>query len=208
MKTINAIAIISYTVILICNPGCALEKAQSTLPHGYVPRGANDVYIAPNGIGVPLGRILLVRNISEYYAVKFTKAWTGENTQDRYAAYEVHYMGDGAGNYSNEISKFIKGEASFLRPRGIFRIQFQLGNPIIRCGSLKLLWAYKTTVHFYISGKNEYNKNIELAPTPWATISEIKVFDPRIKWYKYDEKRIDVNIPIDKLWEDTGKKEK
>jgi hypothetical protein len=42
---------------------------------------------------------------------------------------------------------------------------------------------------------------IELAPTPWTDIKELNIKDPRIKWYKYDEKRERVFIPIDKLWE-------
>jgi len=41
----------------------------------------------------------------------------------------------------------------------------------------------------------------ELAPTPWTDIKDVNIKDPRIKWYKYDEKRERFFIPIDKLWE-------
>ena len=39
---------------------------------------AEQVYIAPNGVMMPLGRIVLIRRASEYCAVKFTEVWKGK----------------------------------------------------------------------------------------------------------------------------------
>jgi hypothetical protein len=33
----------------------------------------------------------------------------------------------------------------------------------------------------------------------------VNVFDPRVKWYRYDEKRERIFIHIDRLWENKGK---
>ena len=40
------------------------------------------------------------------------------------------------------------------------------------------------------------------APTKWTDISQVIAFDPRLRWYRYDENREDTYIPIDQLWED------
>ena len=40
---------------------------------------------------------------------------------------------------------------------------------------------------------------IELSPTKWEGIQEVNVHDPRLKWYRYDENRESVDIPLDNL---------
>jgi hypothetical protein len=66
---------------------------------------------------------------------------------------------------------------------------------------LKLQWAGRGSVFFYAEGQEQGDHGIELAPTIWTDISEVDVFDPRIKWYRYDEQRKRMNISIDQLWE-------
>ena len=58
------------------------------------PPGTNEVHIAPNGISVPLGRILLVRKGMEYGALIITEAWIENREEDKYARYESYYQGD------------------------------------------------------------------------------------------------------------------
>lgn len=174
-----------------------------------VPR-ANEGHVGQTYIVMPLDNILLVRKGYEYCAIKFTKFWT-ENTSeistlfvaagsDEYALYESHYQGDGSGDFSKKNVQFKKEKLSFPKPRGIGRLAFSFGNNEIICGSFKLFWAGKGAVRFYGKGKEEGDYGIELAPTKWTDISQVNVFDPRLKWYRYDEKRERVNIPIDKLW--------
>jgi hypothetical protein len=62
-------------------------------------------------------------------------------------------------------------------------------------------------IYFFSLSQKDGDYGIELAPTKWTDISQVNVFDPRLKWYRYDEKRKDTFIPIDQLWEN-GKEEK
>ena len=170
---------------------------------GDVP-SPDDVVAAPTGIGIPLGRFLIVRIGSECCAVKFVRAWNGNNKEDNYATYQLHRQGDGTGDFSKQHSEYREGELSF-KFRGIFRLQFQVGDPALRCGSTKILWFGGGAVSFFETGKAQGDYGIELAPTPWTDISQVDIRDSRLKWYRYDENRKTVYIPIDKLWEDTSK---
>ncbi len=167
--------------------------------------GADEVLIGPNAIIMPIGRILLVNKELNYGAVKFIKFWTGKTEQDLYATYESYYQADATGNFSNKNVKFIKGELYDPKPS-----RFIFGHPWaprakkeIKCGPFRLWWTGKGTVYFYGRYQTQGDYGIELAPTPWTDISQVNVFDPRIKWYRYDETRKDVYIPIDKLWRKT-----
>jgi hypothetical protein len=40
-----------------------------------------------------------------------------------------------------------------------------------------------------------------MAPTPWTEIGEVKLSDPRIRWFAYDDKESWKVIPIEKLWD-------
>lgn len=174
--------------------------------------GPNEVHIGNTAIVMPLEKILLVRKGAEYCAIKFTKFWT-ENTSevstlfvaagsDEYAMYELYYQGDKTGDFSKKNVLFKKGKLSHTKPRGIGRLAFSFGNDEIKCGSIKLQWSGEGSVHFYRVGQRMGDYGIELAPTKWTDISQVNVFDPRLKWYRYDENRKRVNIPIDKLWID------
>jgi hypothetical protein len=178
---------------------------------GYVKPAPNEVSIRPGGIGVPLNLILLVRQNAKYCAIKFTRYWTEKDGKEKYATYEVYDQQDGTGSFMNKNVKFIKGQASFLPPRGFFYpLIWQPGKPEITCGRLKLVWSpWCNVCHvgFFNRGEPAGDYGIELAPTPWTDIREVNVFEPLIKWYKYDENRKEgINIPIDKLFQ--GKEER
>jgi hypothetical protein len=168
----------------------------------FAPPGPNDVHIGPNVIAIPLGKILLVRKDGDYCAVKFTEFWTGKTKEDVYARYESYYQDDKTGDFSNKNAQFKKDRLSFPKPRGIGRLAFSFGKKNIRCGPIKLFWSGKGTVYFHSDGQAQSDYGIELSPTIWSDISEVNIFDPRIKWYKYDEERQRVNIPIEHLWKD------
>jgi hypothetical protein len=164
-----------------------------------------DVEIASNAVRVPTGAILLVRKDAEYCAIKFTKFWTGKTEEDQYASYESCYQGDKTGSFSNKNVKFKKGELSRPRLRGIGRLSFSFGKTDIQCGPIKLEWSGKGWIYFFNSNQDQGDHGIELAPTKWTEISEINVFDPRLKWYRYDSTRQDIRISVDRLWDDQTK---
>ncbi len=181
-----------------------MAMATSNQGAGIGPLGPSDVQIAPNCIIMPVGRILLVRKDSDYCAIKFTEFWTGKTKEDLYAKYESYYQGDKTGDFSNKNIKFKKEDLSWPKAKtSIFGHPWAPGTKDeIRCGPIKLWWTGKGTVYFYKRYQPESDYGIELAPTKWTDISQVNVFDSRLKWYRYDEKRKDVIIPVDQLWEE------
>lgn len=171
------------------------------------PAGPSEVHIAPNGVFMPLGRILLVRKDADYCVVKFNKFWTGKTEDDIYAIYESYYQDDKTGDFSNDNVKYRKDK--LISPKGIwipFWHTIAFGSKKeIECGPIRLWWTGKGSVYFFKRYQPEGDYGIELAPTKWTDISQVNVFDPIVKWYKYDEQRERVNIPIDQLWEDKEK---
>lgn len=212
-----------FIIILCCliaNVLIGAQEVMAILPIYYGesgPPGPNEVHIGAMGIVMPIEKILLVRKGSEYCAIKFTKLWS-ENTSeistlfvaagsDEYALYESYYQGDGTGDFSKKKNIQLKKEKlSFLKPRGIGRLAFSFGNREIKCGTIKLR-SISNAVSFYAASQKPGDYGIELAPTKWTDISEINVFDPRLRWYRYDENRQRVNIPVEKLWGDKESKE-
>lgn len=170
------------------------------------------VQIAPNCVRMPLGRILLVRKGSQYCAVKLTETWTGETKGDIFTNYESYYQGDGTGDFSNKNKnvEYAKGQLAERNSIMFGRIiLYHTGpeNKEIDCGRMKL-FSLQNVIYFYHVGRPKKKDFLidELAPTKWSDISQVNVFDPRLKWYRYDEKRKDMFIPIDQLWEDEEEK--
>jgi hypothetical protein len=166
------------------------EEKSRTYP--WIP-GPDEVLIYRTGVSMPLGRILLIRKGSEYCALKFTKSWLGETDNDHYTAYEFHYQADGGGDFSKNNVESGAGELFFPRVRGWMGIPVISGaKQTIRCGGIKLTWLFIATVRFL---------NNELAPTPWTSITEVNVHDPKIQWYRQDRSRKDRTVHIDRLWD-------
>jgi hypothetical protein len=57
-----------------------------------------------------------------------------------------------------------------------------------------------STVYFWSKPK-KVDLKVRMAPAPWREIEEVKLSDPRIKWFSYDERREWQVIPIDKIWD-------
>jgi hypothetical protein len=167
---------------------------------------ANEVQLAPNAVGMPVGRVLLIRKDSDYCAVRFTHNWTGKTEYDQHAEYESYYQGDKTGEFGKSNVKHRKEEIYYTKPSfSIFGHPVRIGAKLnIRCGPIELWWSagpLLTFVAFNRSDQKQGDYGIELAPTKWSDISEVNVFDSRLKWYRYDENRKRVNIPIDRLWD-------
>lgn len=166
-------------------------SGQSTV----IPQGSEDVVIGDDFVQIPLGRILLIHKGSGYCAVKFTAAWTGKTEEDRYATYESYYQGDGTGDFLNKNVQFKKGDLILRRTVGLGHPRFPVGctKTRVRCGPTELVgYALR---YVYFPAETDY------APTEWTDISQVNVFDPRLKWYKNDYRRKVIRIPVDQLWE-------
>ena len=169
------------------------------------PPKPDEVLIAGTGLNMVLGRYILVRRGVEYCAVKFTDAWYGETDEDRYANYESHYQADGTGDITKENVKVTKEQLVRRRYWGIGKLSFPVGrqNLDVKCGPIRMAWLGKGSLHFFAEGESDVAQGIELAPTKWKELSEVNVFDPRLKWYKHDQKKRTLTyIHIDQLWED------
>jgi hypothetical protein len=162
-----------------------------------------NVIVSPNAIIMPFGKILLIRKDSDYGAVKFIKFWTGKAEDDVYATYESYYQDDKTEDFTNKNVKFTKEELHSPKPSfSLFGHPFAFSiKEEIRCGPFRLWWSGRGTVYFFSRGQREGNYGLELAPTKWTDISQVNVSDPRLNWYRYDEKRRDIKIPVDQLWE-------
>lgn len=207
MIIINRLIIIFFIPLLILG---ALEMVNADEEKRLK---AEDVKISANAIGMPPGRILLIRKDNEYCAVKFLRNLTGKTDYEQHAEYESYYQGDKTGNLNSKKVNYRKEEVYYKK--SIFSI---FGHPVsigekldIRCGPIELWWSAGLQFIFVYFNRHDEKQGdyygIELAPTPWTDISQVNVFDKRIKWYRYDDNRKDEYIPIDKLWEDTRQRE-
>jgi hypothetical protein len=156
----------------------------------------HEVVISSNAIGMPIGKMILIRKNSRYCAVKFTEAKKGKGKNEWYVKYESHFQGDGTGNFNSKSVKSIKNELADLQPLSIIgRLAVARGNTHIDCIDIMLDWSGTDKISWVY-----FNNGIEMAPSKWADILEVNVSDQRLKWYRYDERRKDILIPIDKLW--------
>ena len=169
----------------------------------WMPANPDDVSVGIDGISMPLGRMLLARKGSEYCVVKFTNTWLGETEQDHYSSYEFFYQGDGSGDFTRSNVLSGAAELYFPRVRPILYIMggYQKGrNSTFKCGSIEIDWLFIAYVRF--------PRKCELAPTSWTSIKEVNVNDPRVRWYKKNDVRKIITLPIDQLWKSTGKSNK
>jgi hypothetical protein len=166
------------------------------------------VGIAPNCVSMPLGRILLAHKGSEYCAVKLTETWTGETKADIFYNYESYYLGDGSGNPSN--AHVMKGQLA-RRSSIMFGkiILYHTGpeNYEVKCGPMKLYFLWGSIYFYDVRRPGRKCFLIDgLAPTKWTDISQVNVFDPRLKWFR-NGMQSSTKLALDQLWEDGQDKE-
>ncbi len=158
--------------------------------------GPDEVLIGPDGVATPLGRFLLLRKGTEYCALKFTNTWLGNADYEHYTSYEFYYQGNGSGDLSRNNVKSGRGELFFPGTTVWFGIPMikEGAKDTIEFGAIKTRWIFTTHVYF---------SKVELAPTPWTSITEVNVFDPRIRWYGKDFWREGTTVQIDRLWDES-----
>ncbi len=170
-----------------------------------------DVIIGPSGIAMPLQRILLIQANSCYCAIKFIKAYTeqvqGEYSGEYFATYESWWQDDGTGDFSKSNVLFKRDDLWWRLPIGIGRLWLIMRyRKDIKCGPVTLEWWRQTVILWTPKKINEKVKTIHFAPTPWVSISEVNVRDPRIIWYYQKPDLPEIRIPIDQLWKHGDKK--
>lgn len=179
---------------IVANPAFTDEKhntwvltPEERVDHPWIVR-ENEVAIGAAAVSMPLGKILLVRRDSEYCALKFIETWLGETRDDHYSSYEFLYQKDGTEDFKNNSA--ISGIGDLHYPTvGLFLgFQYLKGSKTtIICGEMKLKWGYIALVDI---------ENFELAPTPWSSIKDVNVHDPRIQWYRKGKNRKTRIVPI------------
>jgi hypothetical protein len=160
----------------------------------WFPHGPDEVLIGRTGVSMPLGRILLARKGGEYCALIFTNTWLGERKNDHYTSYEFYYQSDGSGELTKSNVMSGTGELFFPQIDSFLHFYgYQKGlKDTITCGEMKFEWLFIAWIRFL---------KTEFAPTPWTSIEDVNINDPRIKWYKKDSKRDRMSVSIDRLWD-------
>jgi hypothetical protein len=165
----------------------------------------DEVMIHAHYVQVPQGRILLVRKDSECCAVKFTRFWRGKTEEDYLGSYERYYQSDGSADFTKPNVVFQTDDVSYPRFQGIDPFIFQIGKKYLRCGSIQLIWLGNGKVTFITPDQHiPRDVGVEIAPTPWISITEANTHDSRIKWYRLAPDRKRAIISIDHLWNQTA----
>ena len=158
--------------------------------------------------GAPIGRFLLIRYGPHACAVRFNEAYRGgdqkpstafdSGEESLFALYDWYYQGDGTGDFSKSNVSSGNGKVAKGPLKGIGRLAFRTGDSEIKCGRLTLRWMYPTRIDFNAKGKDR-DASVQLAPTKWSDLSQVKFMDSSIRWYQLDQKRKAILIPIDAL---------
>jgi hypothetical protein len=159
-------------------------------------------------VGAPFGRFLLIRKGTSTCAVRFTEFHRGNNAkpptlfssgdESHHAEYDWYWQADGSGDFRKPNVQ--SGHAKLIQKPllGIGSFAFQTGKVHVRCGPFKLLWHYPVAVSFDVRGECS-DQRTELAPTALKNIGDITGNNPDTRWYKCDQTRKSLLIPLDEL---------
>ena len=201
---------LGYWATLVLGTSCAMVSPV-TIAANLSP--LDDQNASANGMltladaGAPTGRLLLIRQGSDRCAVRFTDFARGRDAKP------ATVLDSGAESFSAQYDWFYPrrdttGAVSYETGHrkvsskalvGIGRLAFQLENDVVRCGPFKLLWAYPTRVGFFPSDAMDADVGIELAPTKARSIEEVNFDDAAIRWYRTDQSRKPMLIPLSEL---------
>jgi hypothetical protein len=169
---------------------------------------AENAMMTWSDVGAPVGHMLLIRHGTDKCVVRFTTFHRGHNAKPETS------FNSGAESFSGEYDWFYAKTpsrrdqepvyevghrtVSLRASAGVGRLSFQTADNEIVCGPLKLAWFYPVRVGF--NGRDSARDiGIELAPTRWTTIEKVNFDDPALRWYKQDEARKPMLIPMDNL---------
>ncbi len=78
---------------------------------------------------------------------------------------------------------------------GVGRLVISGGYGNIKCGNRKFGWQYPAGINFSQSPTSK----MRLSPTRWEKIEDIRLDDPRLVWYSFDQNRKQIFISVANL---------
>lgn len=162
-----------------------------------------------DGVAAPVGRLLLIRQEGrDVCAIRFLRVQRGDDKQPQ------TFFSSGDENVSAEYEWWLlrpseadgnvrgaqngKGVVSKGPLVGLGRLAFRTGQSFIQCGAFSLWWDYPARVRFH-GAVRQGDYGVEIAPTGWKSVSEINLMEPSLKWYRYEEMRGFMGIPLESL---------
>jgi hypothetical protein len=196
--------ICSAAMIFVLGFSAMIMNAQSACPLDR--QGEFTIYT--NIVALPVGYFLLVRNGDKVGAIRVTSVTQDMNTQPKVGewigkfTYESYYREGKAVVFEGQSTVRRTGELEFRRMKGIgFHSSHQPGNHLSRIGPWKFLFSADQWV--FMSNYNAWNgvadRGFEVAPTSACDVSQIDVYDSRLKWYRINPNREGIKIPLSKL---------
>lgn len=160
--------------------------------------------VLSNSVAQPTGSFLLIRSGHDFCAIRFTKFHLGDDKQpgttfhsgdaSEFAEYDWYHQGNGTSDLSAAGAKSGHGKLARNPSFGVGRLAFSNSVTKVMCGSSALRWGYPYIVNFSFSTKpGDYG--IEIAPTGWTKIEQVKPSDARIRWYKFEKGREPIVLP-------------
>jgi hypothetical protein len=156
-----------------------------------------------SGASAPFKCFLLIRDGDFLCALRFTNFvrgrdarpssfWTsGEETKT--SVYEWHVLERTAGGVKPKKSG--RGVVQFTAPHGFGHLIVGGGFGSVNCGGRPLGWLYPDVVEFPGSS----SPDLRIAPTGWPDVAAVRLDDPSLVWYAFDESRRSVRIPRSRL---------
>jgi hypothetical protein len=169
---------------------------------------ADNAMMTWSDAGAPVGRMLLIRHGTDQCIVRFTAFHRGHDAKPAtsfnsgaesfFAEYDWFQASASANGDHGPVYERGHRSVSLQGSVGVGRLTFQPADNEVRCGPFKLAWFYPVRVGF--NGRDSAKDiGIELAPTRWTTIEQVNLEDPALRWYKLDEARKPMLIPIKEL---------
>jgi len=151
----------------------------------------------------PFQRYILISDTQFLCAIRFVNYrrgndakpgsfWSsGEETLT--SAYEWNVI-EKVGNHV-KVKASGKATVKFSAPKGFGHLIVAGGYGNVICGKHKFGWRYPDGIVF----SQAPNSRMRLAPTRWLAIHQIRLDDPNLNWYTFDQNRKEIRIPINKL---------
>jgi hypothetical protein len=151
----------------------------------------------------PFKRILLIRDGEFLCAVRFVNFRRGgdkttgsvwsSGDETLISAYEWYVL-----EHNNERARVKSSGKATVKSTalsGIGRFVIAGGSENIRCGERKFGWDYPSGISF----SQVPGSDMKLAPTRWESAEDIKLDDPKLTWYPFDQKREPLRIRLENL---------
>ena len=159
----------------------------------------------------PLEKFLLIRKDKDLCAVRFTGAWRGNDKKDGTVwnsgeeSFRVTYEWVGAimepdGRWKMDLGNNGKGQATRGPIVGVGRFGFATGDSYVDCAKFRMGWPGSTGVGFEPDQSKFQEHGYELALTKWSDAAEIDPNAAYLKWFRFENNRKLIKIPIEKFW--------